>query len=129
MFPTDLTHFERGEFKYPDLMDVSFLRWLDLVREKAGVTFEITGDAREPGEMPSGASRTSLHFRGRAVDIRSRNWTAPQYFQVVAAVAALADAAPGHVELELVHGPTDQHCHLGVDDHPQAQHELLLAED
>ena len=128
LFPNDLTHFAAGEFQFPDQMDVPFLRWLDRVRGQAGVSFVITDDARPIGQMPEGASTTSLHFRGRAVDIRSRNWTAGQYWQAVAAVVALADAAPGKIELELVHGPKDQHLHLGVDDRAGADQLILASE-
>ena len=127
MFPPDLVYFSRGEVQFPDQMDVPFLRWLDRVRGQASVPFVITDDASPTGQMPEGASHTSLHQRGRAVDIRSRDWMASQYWQVVAAVFFLADAAPGKIELELVHIPTDQHLHLGVDDNPTAHNKLILS--
>jgi hypothetical protein len=127
-FPA-LVHFSRGEFHFPDQMDIPFLRWLDRVRERANVPFVITDDGRPTGQMPEGASVTSLHKRGRAVDIRSRDWTSAQYWQVVGAIIFLAAAAPGKVELELVHGPTDQHLHVGVDDNPKAVPQLILASE
>ena len=97
-------------------MDVSFLRWLDRVREEAGIPMEITDDGRPAGVMPEGASKTSLHFRGRAVDVRSRDWSATQKWDLAAAIFALAEEAPGKVELEVVHSPSDAHWHIGVDD-------------
>jgi len=115
-FPSDLRHFTVAEFKFPDAMDVSFLRWLDRVREEAGVPMVITDDARPAGVMPEGASKTSLHFRGRAVDLRSRDWTELQKWDLAAAIFVLADEAPGKVELELVYSATDRHWHLGVND-------------
>lgn len=116
MFPSDLRHFTAAEFKFPEMMDVSFLRWLDRVREEAGIPMEITDDGRPAGVMPEGASKTSLHFRGRAVDVRSRDWSATQKWDLAAAIFALAEEAPGRVELEQVYSPTDKHWHIGVDD-------------
>ncbi len=126
-FPPDLRHFQREEFQFPDNMDTAFLRWLDRVREEAGVPMVITDDARLPQVMPEGASATSLHFRGRAVDMRSRDWNAMQKWDVVAAIFALADEAPGKVEFEQVYSPTDQHWHLGVNE--QAVNHHLIESD
>lgn len=125
-FP-QLVHFQAREFAFPDLMDTAFLRWLDRVRERATVSMTITNDARPLGEMPTGASAKSLHKRGRAVDIRSKDWTAAQYWKVMAAIVLLAPDAPGYVECELVDGPDDKHLHLGVDDRA-SNHELILAD-
>lgn len=127
-FPSDLKHFKRSEFAYPDLMDTSFLRWLDRVRELCGVRFMVTNDARPGGDMPTGASSKSLHKRGRAVDLRSRDWTATQKWKVSAAIHWLADEAPGKVEFEQVYSGTDQHWHLGVDDHA-TDHELIESDE
>lgn len=115
-FPTDLRHFKRDEFSLPDQMDTAFLRWLDRVREEAGAPMVITDDARPAGIMPEGASKTSLHYRGRAVDIRSRDWSVLQKWDVARAIFTLADDAPGRVEFEQVYSATDKHWHLGVDD-------------
>jgi hypothetical protein len=128
MFPTDLRHFERDEFKFPDAMDTAFLRWLDRVREESGVPMTITDDARPAGVMPEGASKTSLHFRGRAVDIRSRDWTTTQKWDVAAAIFTLAAEAPGKVEFEQVHSPTDLHWHIGVDDRG-VNHKLVESDE
>jgi hypothetical protein len=127
-FPTDLKHFKAAEFVYPELMDVPFLRWLDRVRELCGVRFFVTNDARPGGEMPTGASGKSLHKRGRAVDLRSRDWSAADKWKVSAAIHWLADQAPGKVEFEQVYSNTDQHWHLGVDDHA-TDHELIESDE
>jgi hypothetical protein len=109
-------------------MDVAFLRWLDRIRERAGVPMVITDDARPPGVMPEGASKTSLHFRGRAVDLRSRDWTAPQKWQIAAAIVFLAADAPGKVEFEQVYSSTDRHWHLGVDERG-VNHHLIESDE
>lgn len=126
-FPSDLRWFTRDEFKFPDAMDTAFLRWLDRIREESSVPMVITDDARPVGIMPEGASKTSLHFRGRAVDIRSRDWSVIQKWDLGAAILTLAAEAPGKVEWELVHSPTDQHWHLGVNE--QAINHHLLERD
>jgi hypothetical protein len=126
-FPTDLRHFSPAEFKFPDRMDVGFLRWLDRVREESGVPMTITDDARPPGVMPEGASKTSLHFRGRAVDVRSRDWNDMQKWDLAAAIFTLAEEAPGKVEFEQVYSPTDRHWHIGVNE--QAVNHHLIESD
>jgi Peptidase M15 len=128
VFPLDLRHFTAKEFKFPDAMDVSFLRWLDRVREEAGVPMVITDDFRPANVMPEGASTTSLHFRGRAVDVRSRDWNDIQKWDIAAAIFALAEEAPGKVEFELVHGPTDQHWHIGVNERA-INHHLIESDE
>jgi hypothetical protein len=68
-------------------------------------------------------------MRGRAVDIRSRDWTAVQKWQIVEAVIALSDDAPGAVELEMVFSATDRHWHIGCDDTTSAMHRLIEADE
>ena len=123
-FPSDLRHFEKTEFHFPDDMNVSFLRWLDRVREESGVPMVLTDDFRLTAGMPEGGSPTSLHYRGRAVDIRSRDWSVTQKWDLMQAVMALADEAPGKVELEQVYSAGDKHWHIGVDERA-VNHELL----
>ena len=128
-FPVDLVHFRAEEFRFPDLMDASFLRWLDRVRQRAGVPFQITNDARLPNTMPTGASKTSLHKRGRAVDLRSSAWTSAEKWKIISAIVFLAADAPGHVELETVFSEADHHWHVGVDEHPNATHEFIESDE
>jgi hypothetical protein len=109
-------------------MDVAFLRWLDRVRERAGVPMVVTDDARPAGTMPAGASATSLHFRGRAVDLRSRDWTAVQKWSIASAIVFLAADAPGKVEFEQVYSLTDRHWHLGVDEQG-VNHKLIESDE
>ena len=127
-FPTDLQHFSRGEFWHPDLMDITFLRWLDRVRNRAGVPFVITNDARPTDEIPTGGSAKSLHKRGRAVDIRTQHLNAADKWKIAAAIILLAPDAPGKVEWETVWSGTDKHWHLGVDDRA-SWHEMIESDE
>lgn len=131
-FPTDLKHFKATEFKHPEKMNVQFLRWLDRVRETAGVPMALTDDGRIDGNPePSGsAGGRSLHHRGRAVDFNSRGLGAGQKWKIVNAIVMLSFDAPGKVEFELVYKEDgDHHWHLGVDDTPGKSHEFIEADD
>jgi hypothetical protein len=116
-----LKHFQVTEFRHPELMNADFLRWLDHVREVAGIPFHLTSDARTPEEnaAASGSSPTSLHLLGRAVDFQNPEDVTARY-HIVSAIFACEGRAPGPIELELVHGPTDHHIHLGC--YLQASH-------
>lgn len=123
-FPTDLKHFAQAEFTHPEVMDVAFLRWLDRVREHAGVRFVITSDGR-PGD-------DGLHGRGMAVDLDSRVWDATQKWRVTTALVLLAGEAPGAVEFEPVYNADrtkDRHWHIAVDPRPGKTHEFVEADD
>lgn len=132
-FPPDLIHFEASEFEHPDKMDVGFLRWLDRVRERAGVPFHITNDFRTSGK--------GLHGLGMAVDLDSRQWNAAQKWRVNSAIVFLAHEAPGAVEFEPVYDDgeacpkcgyeyhPDRHFHLGIDPRPGAVSEFIEADD
>jgi len=101
-------------------MNVAFLLWLDLVRDRAKVPFVITSSWRD--------NPYSLHGRGCAVDLHSRIWSAVQKWRVAEAVVFYASQAPGKVELELVYNVepgADCHWHIGVDDGPGKEHELV----
>lgn len=123
-FPTDLAFFAAREFSHPDSMDVGFLRWLDRVRGRAGVPFQITNSFRPEGK--------GLHALGMAVDLNSRIWTSAQKWLVCEAIVYLSREAPGAVEFEPVYNadPTkDRHWHLGVDPRPNAVGEFVEADD
>jgi hypothetical protein len=109
-----LKHFTAHKMKHPELMNAAFLVWLDHVRDIAGVPFVLTSDARTPEEnaAASGSSPTSLHLLGRAVDFQNPENVTDRY-HIVAAIFACESTAPGPIELELVHGPSDHHIHLG----------------
>lgn len=123
--------FKPSEFKHPELMDSEFILWLDLIRDRSNVSMFITDDARLPGDRPSGSSKTSLHFRGRAVDIRSKNWTAEEKWRLSDMIHLYAAWAPGKVEFELVYDAKtggDKHWHIGVDD-KALQHQFIESDD
>lgn len=133
-FPTDLTHFKASEFKYPDRMNVPFLRWLDRVRDLAGVPLTLTDDARVDADPePSGsAGSRSLHHRGCAVDLRSRTLSASQKWQVLNAIVTLAMDTPSgwKVEFESVYNEDgDKHWHLGLDWNAGKTHEFIEKDD
>lgn len=144
--PKNLKYFKESEFKYPELMKEWFVYWLDTVRDVANEKFILTSDGRprNVNAGASGSSSTSLHLVGQAVDmklpVRSR-----ELWNIVSAVV-LRSATSSElrkelerrevhgqlpvmgVELELVHGPTDRHIHLGVDSRVTFN-ELILADD
>jgi hypothetical protein len=130
MVPTDLQVLTPLSFRKPSLMDAAFVRWLDAVVVRANVAITITDDGRSPDDPnPTGsAGKHSLHQRGRAVDLRSRTWTATEKWRLAAAIHALADQAPGVVEFEPVFSPSDRHWHLGVDERATA-HRFVEADE
>jgi hypothetical protein len=116
--------FKEHEFKRPEMMNVAFLLWLDLVRDRSGVVFKITSSWRDQDD--------SLHGLGCAVDIHSRDWNADQKWRVCEAVVFYAAQAPGHVEFEMVFNAApdkDCHWHIGVDPRAGHTHELIEKDD
>lgn len=113
--PIDLRYFTSAEFKHPELVNAQCARWLDAIRGLSGIPLVITSDARTSAEnaAASGSSPTSWHLKGRAFDLRMPV-TNQALFRLVRAVVVVMGTEP--VELELVHGPTDQHVHLGFPD-------------
>lgn len=109
-----MQYFQPREFKHFDLMDAEFLRFLDAVRRRANIAFRLTSDARTPAHNAtlSGASPTSLHLLGRAVDFVPAAWDREVLWRIVKAV--IDESFDKSVELELVQGPTDKHIHLGL---------------
>lgn len=129
MFPA-LRFFKESEFRHPEVMNVEFLKWLDAWRAMAGVAFVVTDDGRVEGEQnPSGsAGKHSLHMRGLAVDIRSRNWTPAEKWLVARALILVTPTAPHCVQFEMVYDKDgDQHWHVGVN--PSAVVNVLLEAD
>lgn len=115
--------FKREEFNEPDKMNVAFMVWLDLVRDRAKVPFKITSSYRDD---------SGLHGMGCAVDIRSRTWSVQEKWRVMEAVVFYATQAPGHVEFEMVFNEApdkDCHWHIGVDPRPGKEHELIEKDD
>lgn len=113
---TDVEFFPLKDWKHPELIDPRALRWLVEVRREFGEPIVITDDARPPGNRPTGSSATSLHFLGRAFDLRIRAWsweTLWRFVRAVMTVQARMPAAENGVELEVVWSSTDKHAHIG----------------
>lgn len=113
-----MQHFEEKEFKHPELMDKTFLLFLELVRGFADFPFVLTSDGRTAAENDalsnSGSSPNSLHLKGRAVDFKWPKEKPWQEFATLTKVVPLArDLLPNKFgyELELV---LDGHVHLGL---------------
>lgn len=114
-----LKHFTPVEWTHPELVDYSAAVFLDQLREAYGMPLTLTSDARTPEENATarGSSPTSLHLLGRAFDIRWPGNDAQAWAFLRAFFLALGWKPPmteKSVELELVHGSTDQHVHLGI---------------
>lgn len=122
-----LRHFSPKEFKNPDRIDPDAAKFLDEVRERFGFLLIVTDDARLPGDHPSGASPTSLHYVGRAFDLR---WIQPavRLARFVESVITVAGEWGVDYELELVNSTKDQHIHLGLQ-RPGVASELIVAGD
>lgn len=116
MLVTGLPNFALTDFKHPELVDPVAAALLQRIRTTFGIPMVLTDDARLPGDVPEGGSLTSLHYQGRAFDIRCRDWVPSQMWHFVTAVQSVAEslALPqAGVELELVWSDTDKHCHVG----------------
>ena len=115
--PPDLQFFMMSEFRHPDLVDAWSARQLDGVRATYGESLTITDDARTADDLPPGsAGSNSLHRKGQAFDLRTRDKTEQQMWSLVDAIyvtAATIPVAIGGVELELVASSTDHHLHVG----------------
>lgn len=134
MFPTDLKHFKTGEIPHEEMMNVLYLRWLDRVRDRAGVPFVITDGGRADGDPePSGSAKgLSLHHRGCAVDLKTRHLTVQEKWKIMAAIIELSKDTPNgwKVEFEVVWTDKgDRHWHLGLDWTPGKEHEFIEADD
>lgn len=127
MLPLDLRHFRVGEFHNPDLIDGNAARYLDEVRHRYGFPLVVTDDARTPEEHPSGGSATSLHYVGRAFDLR---WIMPatNLAKFVESAVDVAREWDVEYELELVNSQKDRHVHIGLQ-LPGHQSELIVAAD
>ena len=124
---SELRHFKRTEFKRPELVDDQAARYLDEVRHRYGFPLIITDDARIPGEAPPGASLTSLHYDGRAFDLR---WITPAHrlYHFVECAMEVANWWMLSIELELVNSARDKHIHIGLQRAGVAS-ELIVAGD
>jgi len=113
----DLCYFKLKEFKHPELVNETAAELLDEIRAQYGRPLVLTDDARLPGDQPPGFSPTSLHYKGQAFDLRSRDLTREEMWLLVRAVLSVAEwvarGAKSGVELEIVSSSTDKHVHIG----------------
>lgn len=116
-----LRWFRWSEFRHPERLDIRLLRWLDAVREAAGVPLHVTSDWRE--HVPPGGSARSLHRVGRAVDVRfpfgpGGRQDGRRLAQITRAVLTVpVPAGLGGVEYGIeATAPAGAHLHLGLYD-------------
>lgn len=124
-----LRHFTAAEFNHAPLVDNQAAVFLDNLRSAYGLPLTLTSDARTPEENAAarGSSPTSLHLLGRAFDIRWPGNEEHAWQFLAAFFQALGWKPPESqqsVELELVHGPADKHCHFGI--YPDARPSRLI---
>lgn len=91
-----IQHFAPSEFVRPDLLGFEFMRWLDGVRQEAGVPMVITSSYRTPAHNAAvGGARNSAHclVPCNCVDIGERprpddpNWNFTRWQIVTTAIA------------------------------------------
>ena len=92
---SEIKHFKASEFNYPDKMGYQFLKWLDAVREEAGVGMHLVSDHRPPERnAAAGGAERSAHMDVpcNAVDIKKTptpsdpNWNHTRYKIIKAAL-------------------------------------------
>lgn len=121
----ELRWFRPAEFRHPDAVDADAVRYLDQVRHEYGFPLYITDDARMPEDRPPGSSPSSLHYAGRAFDLK---WIQPatKLYHFVDVAMRVAAERRLNIELELVNSLKDRHVHLGVQK-PGHESELIVA--
>lgn len=91
----EIQHFTPADFKNPDRMGYEFVKWLDGVRELAGVPILVSSDYRDPAYNASvGGAKDSAHTDDpcNAADIRKHptpsdpNWNFARFKIVDAAL-------------------------------------------
>lgn len=122
-----LRYFRPAEFQHAELVDADAATYLDEVRHRYGFPLYVTDDARVVGDRPPGSSPSSLHYQGRAFDLR---WIQPGHRLYHFTKCAMEVAAERRVciELELVNSLTDRHIHIGLQK-PGVENELIVAGD
>ena len=112
----DVKHFAPGEFKSPTKMGYEFMRWLDAVREGAGVPMVVTSSYRTKAHNAAiGGATNSAHtdIPCNAVDIGERprpddpNWNYSRWQIVSTAIALgchrIGIYADGSLHLDMSH--------------------------
>lgn len=91
----EVKHFQRAEFLHPERMGYEFVRWLDALREKAGVPMTITSSHRTPAHNARvGGATDSAHcdVPCEAVDLGMRprpddpNWNYTRFRIIATAI-------------------------------------------
>lgn len=106
-----LRYFSAGEFRNLPLVDYEAARWLDDIRHAYAHVITVTGDARLAGNVPPGGSLTSLHYLGRAFDLRFPE-TPELCDELDRATVRVSGERP--IEREWVHGLSDAHFHIAL---------------
>lgn len=105
----DSPHFTRAEFRYPDAMDPTFIRWLNKLRKKVGFPLYVVSDYRPPARnAAAGGAKASAHMSKPcvAVDLgraKGVGFTAAQRFALVFAARDLGCRRFGIYENGNVH--------------------------
>lgn len=115
MLTSKLRWFRRSEFSHPERIDNEAALLLDAVRERAMVPMVITQSWRDPGQpIPPGGSATSLHYIGRAFDIRIANRSRAEQLALIRAGIEVSEEAGVAVEIEWEQlGEAAPHLHYG----------------
>lgn len=117
MITTYQSEFAKGEFKHPDQVNQEAYDFLVKVRRRYAKPMVLTDDARVPTDKPLGFSETSLHYKGQAFDLRARDMSWVDMWNLVEAIMFEAFLLPKEkqgVELELVWSETDKHVHIAI---------------
>ena len=113
----EIKNFKPSEFRHPDRMGYEFVKWLDQLRDEAGVPISITSSYRSPAHNASvGGAKDSAHtdVPCNAIDIGERprssdpNWNYSR-FQIVAAAMNLGcrrigTYQNGSLHIDMTHG-------------------------
>lgn len=106
----DIKHFKPEEFKRPLLMGYEFIKWLDKVREGAGVVMIVSSSSRtrEHNEEVGGATDSAhVDIPCDAIDIRKNPKTKTSWnndrFQIVFTAYALGCKRFGIYQDESIH--------------------------
>lgn len=118
-----LRYFLPSEFRNLPLVDYVAAQWLDQIRAAYGHVLTVTGDGRLAGDVPSGGSLTSLHYLGRAFDLRFPETAELCDLLDRAVVRASGERA---IEREWVNGSGDRHFHIGLYPEGSPRHSRLL---
>ncbi|HSE45225.1 MAG TPA: hypothetical protein VLA89_07835 [Gemmatimonadales bacterium] len=123
----ELRYFKPSEFRHGPLVDAQCALYLDQVRHECGFPLYVIDDARMPEDRPPGSSPSSLHYAGRAFDLK---WIQPatKLYHFVDVAMRVAAERRLNIELELVNSLKDRHVHLGVQKFG-VESELIVASD